>query len=259
MFRLLNSLPVLLSFLDRGNIGNAKIAGMAKDLDLNSDRYTWLLTIFYIAYILFQFQVSGVTSLLLILLTLYQGFMWKIIPPHIWASFIVLVWGIISTCQAATTNWAGEMSLRFLLGAAEAGFGPSIPFLLSFFYLRHELGFRIGIFLAAAPLASTFSGALAYGITSGSPALAKWKVLFLVEGLPTIAMVPIAFFYLPDNAAKAKFLTPEEREVAVARGVRQTGKVERVGGLVWSDIGKTLLDAKPWFTAVSSIPIISPP
>jgi hypothetical protein len=48
---------VLLSFLDRGNIGNAKIAGMAKDLDLTSDRYEWLLTIFYIAYILFQFQV----------------------------------------------------------------------------------------------------------------------------------------------------------------------------------------------------------
>ena len=48
---------VLLSFLDRGNIGNAKIAGMQKDLDLTSDRYEWLLTIFYIAYILFQFQV----------------------------------------------------------------------------------------------------------------------------------------------------------------------------------------------------------
>jgi Major Facilitator Superfamily len=177
--------------------------------------------------------------------------MWKILPPHIWACFIVLAWGIISTCQAATTNWAGEMSLRFLLGAAEAGFGPSIPYLLSFFYLRHEIGLRIGIFLAAAPLASTFSGALAYGITSGHPGIAKWRVLFLVEGLPTIVMAPIAFFFLPDNASKAKFLTPEEKEVAVARGVRQTGKVDRVGGVVLSDIGKTLLDAKAWFTAVN--------
>jgi hypothetical protein len=64
-------------------------------------------------------------------------------------------------------------------------------------------------------------------------------------------MAGVAFFYLPDNAAKAKFLTPAEREVAVARGVRQTGTVERVGGLDWADIGKTLLDPKPWFTAVS--------
>ena len=180
--------------------------------------------------------------------------MWKILPPHIWACFITFSWGVISVCQAATTNWAGEMSLRFLLGAIEAGYGPSVPYLLSFFYLRHELGFRVGIFLAAAPLASTFSGALAYGITSGHPAIAKWRLLFLVEGLPTVVMAAVAFFYLPDNAAKAKFLTPEEREVAVARGVRQTGKVERVGGLVWADIGKTLLDAKPWFTAVCALP-----
>lgn len=177
--------------------------------------------------------------------------MWKVIPPHIWACFITFAWGVISTCQAATTNWAGEMSLRFLLGAVEAGFGPSVPFLLSFFYLRHELGFRIGIFLAAAPLASTFSGALAYGITSGHPGIATWRLLFLVEGLPTIVMAVVAFFYLPDNTAKAKFLTPEEREVAVARGVRQTGTVERVGGLDWADVGRTLLDPKPWFTAVS--------
>ena len=48
---------VLLSFLDRSNIGNARIAGMEDDLDLTGDRYDWLLTIFYISYILFQFQV----------------------------------------------------------------------------------------------------------------------------------------------------------------------------------------------------------
>jgi hypothetical protein len=56
----------LLAFLDRSNIGNAKIAGMAKALDLNADRYSWLLTIFYISYILFQFQVLG----------------WKRFPPQ---------------------------------------------------------------------------------------------------------------------------------------------------------------------------------
>ena len=67
---------VLLSFLDRSNIGNAKIAGMEKDLDLTSDRYEWLLTIFYISYIVFQFQ----------------AFMWRIIHPHKWACFIIFAW-----------------------------------------------------------------------------------------------------------------------------------------------------------------------
>lgn len=58
---------------------------------------------------------------------------------------------------------SGMMALRFFLGIFEAGFGPGIPYLLSFFYLRHEVGVRIAIFLSAAPLSTAFSGALAYG------------------------------------------------------------------------------------------------
>lgn len=144
------------------------------------------------------------------------------------------------------------MALRFLLGIAESGFGPGVPFLLSFFYLRHEVGLRIGIFLSAAPLANTFAGALAYGITSGHSKLADWRLLFLVEGLPTIIMAVVAFFFLPDSPEQARFLTEEEKLVAKARGVRQVGDVEkRVGGVAWKDVGLALADAKCWFTAVS--------
>ena len=137
----------VLAFLDRSNIGNAKIAGMETELHLEGNRYQWLLTIFYISYILFEFQTL----------------MWKIVPPHMWLAFTVGTWGIFATCQSATVNWSGMMALRFLLGISEAGFGPGIPYLLSFFYLRHEVGVRIAVFLSAAPLATTFSGALAYG------------------------------------------------------------------------------------------------
>lgn len=224
---------------------------MSKDLDLTGNRYSWLLTIFYISYILFEFQ----------------ALMWKVVPPHIWAAVTVLAWGLIASLQAATFTWAGEMACRFFLGAVEAGFGPGIPYLLSFFYLRHELGLRCGIFLAAAPLATTFAGALAYGITSGHSKLANWRLLFLVEGLPTIAMAPVTFFFLPDSPEKARFLNEEEKLVAKARGVRQVGKAARVGGIVWKDIGLALLDAKCWFTALmyfscnvsfSSLPVFLP-
>ncbi|EXJ91379.1 retrograde regulation protein 2 [Capronia coronata CBS 617.96] len=242
----------LLSFLDRSNIGNARIAGMDKDLDLVGDRYDWLLTIFYISYIVFQFQ----------------AFMWKILKPHTWACLITLAWGIIATCQAATQSWGGEMALRFLLGAAEAGFGPSIPYLLSFFYLRHEHGFRSGIFLAAAPLANTFAGALAYGITSGHSTLANWRLLYLVEGIPTICAAPLAWFFLPDSPTSARFLTGEEKEVARARVLRQHGPQPEGGEKVsFKEIGLTLLDPKAWFTALmyfscnvsySSLPVFLP-
>ena len=125
-----------------------------------------------------------------------------------------------------------------------------IPYLLSFFYLRHEIGFRQGIFLAAAPLANTFAGALAYGITSGHGSLANWRILFLVEGLPTLVMVPIAYFFLPDSPDQIRSLTAHEKQVAKARGVKQTGSTERVGSIDFHDILATLMDFKPWFTAV---------
>ena len=210
---------------------------MQKDLDFNSSQYNWLLTIFYISYVVFEFQAM----------------MWKIVPAHMWAAFTVFGWGLIASLQATTQSWRGEMACRFFLGAIEAGFGPGIPYLLSFFYLRHELGLRVGLFLSAAPLATCFAGALAYGITSGHSALANWRLLFLVEGLPTMVMAGVTYFYLPDSPDKARFLNEEEKLVVKARGVRQVGDVERGGGIVWKDVVAALLDLKCWFTAVSLI------
>ena len=199
---------------------------MEDDLKLTGNRYEWLLTIFYISYILFEPQVI----------------MWKIVPAHIWAAVIVFAWGFLATIQAAVHNWQGEMAIRFLLGATEAGFGPGCPYLLSFFYLRHEVGLRIGLFLSAAPLANSFAGALAYGITSGHSKLANWRLLFLVEGLPSMLFAIVAFFFLPDSPDKARFLNEEERTIARARGVRQVGKTEkRVGGVNWKDVGAALV------------------
>lgn len=176
--------------------------------------------------------------------------MWKIVPPHIWGAFVVFGWGIIATLQAASTSWSGMMVCRFFLGAIEAGYGTGIPYLLSFFYLRHEVGLRIGLFVSAAPLANTFAGALAYGITSGHSKLANWRLLFLVEGIPTLLMVPVTFFCLPDSPEQAKYLTEEEKLVAKARGVRQAGSAHRVGGIQWKEVGLALADPKCWITAV---------
>ncbi|OAA62634.1 major facilitator superfamily transporter [Niveomyces insectorum RCEF 264] len=210
-------LSYLLGFLDRSNIGNAQTAGMGKDLGFDDSQYQWLLTIFYIPYIIFE----------------WAAIIWKIVPPHLWAFFTVLVWGIASTLQAAAFNWAGLMVCRWFLAMAEAAFSPGVPYLLSFFYRRHELGLRCGIFLSAAPLATTFAGALAFGITSGHHlAIASWRLLFLVEGLPTIVMAVVLLVALPDTPDTARFLTDQERAVARTRVVLQTGREgkDRLGG-----------------------------
>jgi len=260
----------LLAFLDRSNIGfvgnhpsskdagvdevfrNARIAGMEEDLHLSGAQYTWLLTIFYISYIVFGFL----------------AIMWKVVPPHLWAAGCVFGWGLVSTVQASAHSWGAMMALRFLMGMAEIAYGPGVPFLLSFFYLRHELGLRAGLFLSAAPLANSFAGALAYGITSGKTgAWAKWRVLFLVEGLPTVAMAAVAFFFLPDSPEKARFLTVEEKAVAKARGVQQVGTESRIGGINFKEMLEGLMDWKGWIlglmyfsgnVAFSSLPVFLP-
>ncbi|KFX95719.1 hypothetical protein V490_03700 [Pseudogymnoascus sp. VKM F-3557] len=254
----LNLMPLvvslyLLAFLDRSNIGNAQTAGMGKSLGMSDGEYQWLLTIFYIPYITFE----------------WLALMWKLIPPHIWAFITVLTWGLASTLQAAAFNWSGMMVCRFFLALAEAAYAPGIPYLLSFYYMRNELGLRCGIYFSAAPLATCFAGALAYGITSGHAALENWRLLFLVEGLPSIAMAFVAFYVMPDSPEKAKFLNAEEKEAAKMRAMRQVGQegATRVGSINWKEVGVALLDVKNWITALmyfscnvsfSSLPVFLP-
>lgn len=162
--------------------------------------------------------------------------------------------GVAATLQAAAFNWSGMMACRFFMAVAEAGYGPGLPYLLSFFYMRSEIGLRCGLFLSAAPFATCFAGALAYGITSGHSALTNWKLLFLVEGLPSICLAFVAWFFLPDSPEKARFLDADEKEVARARAIRQVGQegITRVGGISFTEVGAALLDVKNWLTAVSS-------
>lgn len=219
----------LLSYLDRSNIGNANTAGMGADLNLTDSQYQWFLTIFYISYICFQFMT----------------FLWKIFPPRYYAPSVVIFWGICSSCGGAVQNWSGMMALRFLLGIAEAGFGPGVPYYITLFYYRHEITFRTGIFISLAPLASAFAGALAYGITSNHHlAIASWRVLFIVEGLPSIAVGLIGYFFLPNDAQDCYFLNEKEKYIAQARTAKKTGTTERDHTLNFSEIVQSFTDIK---------------
>ena len=108
------------------------------------------------------------------------------------------------------------------------------------------------MFASAAPLASTFAGALAYGITNGHSSLSNWRLLFLVEGLPTILLAPIAFYFIPDSPDNARFINGEEKAIAKSRAVRQTGTSERIGGIDLKQFAQTFYDAKAWCYAVRS-------
>ncbi|KAI1495781.1 major facilitator superfamily domain-containing protein [Biscogniauxia marginata] len=204
-----------LSVLDRSNLGNAHVAGLDEGIGLSGDQYSMLGTVFYITYILFQGSAAG----------------WKHFRAHNWVASVVISWCTISSLQAVVNNYAGLIALRLLLGATEAMYA-GVPVYLSFFYPRDKVGFRQGIFLSGSALANAYGGALGYAITQIKSHLEPWRVLFLIEGLPTYIMAVVAWFFFPDDIETAKFLSEREREVSkhmVQRG--QMVDIERHAGL----------------------------
>ncbi|CAD6571391.1 MAG: hypothetical protein ASARMPRED_004486 [Alectoria sarmentosa] len=230
----------MLSFLDRSNIGNARIAGLTEDLNLNSSQYEWLLTSFYCTYITFQWM------------TLLYG----IVPAHIYISLAALAWSLTACLQAVASSFSSMLFLRALLGIGEAAFSPGIPFLLSFFFKREELAFRTGLFISAAPLATSFASSLAWLITkvANHVHVAAWRVLFLVEGFPSIVISIIAWYQIPDTPDTARFLSQREKKIARLRlnKERNAGKgaMTKKPRLDWREIREALTDIKCWITAV---------
>ncbi|KAH6967273.1 major facilitator superfamily domain-containing protein [Fusarium venenatum] len=175
----------LVSYIDRGNIGNAYTAGMGKDWGITSNDYSWIVTAYYIAYICFHWLIL----------------VWKFMPLPLWTFCMAFGWGVASILQAATTNFAGIMALRLLIGAFEAGFVPAVALYLTFFYHRQEMGLRYGLFISFSPLANCFASALAYGIVQAKTKIHNWQLLFIVEGIPTLFLAFVALYYLPAQRA----------------------------------------------------------
>lgn len=198
-------------------------------------------------------------------------FRYHILTPHVYISICVLSWGLIASLQALATNFTTMVVLRALLGISEAAFSPGVPFYLSFFFRREELALRAGMQVSAAPLAASFAGSLAWVITKvgqRSP-LAPWRLLFLVEGFPSVLVAVFVWNFVPDSPDTAKFLTPRQRHIASIRLRKENRekptaappgeKVARLKDIAarkkridWSEIGSTLRDPKCYLTAVRS-------
>lgn len=233
----------VLAFLDRSNIGNARIAGLQESFNMSSNQFDWLLTAFYISYISFE----------------WVGFLWNVVPAHIYVTMCLFAWGLIASLQSVVFSYYILLVLRFLLGIGEASFGPGVPMYLSFFYQRQEMGFRTGIFMSAAPLSTAFAGILAYMITSVADhtPIDSWRVLLFVEGIPCMLMACIVWNYLPDRPASAYFLSLKDKIIVRARHRRRVDvdgeQVSHSGthGLKWDEAFEVLQDPKVYVTAVS--------
>merc|ERR1712169_166270 len=136
------------------------------------------------------------------------------------------MFGICSICTAFVNDFNQVCAVRFLLGVFEAGMMPGIAYYLSRWYRRSELAFRLSLYIAMAPIAGAFGGLLASGILrmDSFGSLHSWRMIFAIEGIITVGLSVISFFTLTDRPATAKWLTQEEKDLAIARV-----KSERVG------------------------------
>ncbi|KAK4160701.1 MFS general substrate transporter [Cladorrhinum sp. PSN259] len=204
--RLIPTLAVLylLSFLDRGNIGNAKIEGLQEDLSLTGDQYNMCLTVFFFTYAAFE-----VPSNLLL----------KKLRPSRWLPIIMVAWGIVMTLMGIVQGYSGLLAARLFLGVAEAGLFPGVAYYLTMWYTRDEIQLRQALFFSAASVAGAFSGLLAFAIgkMDGVGGLEGWRWIFILEGIVTVLFALVAFGLLFDFPETASFLTEEERAFVVYR------------------------------------------
>lgn len=245
------ALLFLCSFLDRTNVGNAKIIGLEEDLNISNLQYNQGLAVFYATYI-----ASELPSNLIL----------KRLTPRVWLASLACAWGTVTMCLGFVRNYGSFVAVRAILGVTEGGLLPGMVLYLSGLYTRGEMALRIGIFYTAASLSGAFGGLLARGLSAIGPrgGLEGWRWIFIIEGLLTVVCGAISYFFLASNLHTASFLTPEEREFAAKRlsgevpnAERFNPSVEREEKFRWSEVKRGVLNIQVWLTATAYFAILS--
>ncbi|KAI0304323.1 major facilitator superfamily domain-containing protein [Multifurca ochricompacta] len=236
----------------RTNIGNARIDGLTKDLHISPSAYNTALALYFIAYVTFEVPANIIL---------------KRFDPQLWLPPLTFAWGVASVAQGLVTNQAGLFGIRVpadmfdtnsqVLGVTEAGLFPGVIFIFSVYYLRRERHWRVAIFFGGAALAGAFGGhaqqprqypgifAYVIGKMEGVGGKRGWQWIFILEGLLTILISVLAFFFVPTWPQKAKWLTDAERSRLLARLDADSDAAEQEK-FAWEYVSQAVLDPLVW-------------
>ncbi|GME26889.1 putative mfs allantoate transporter protein [Neofusicoccum parvum] len=230
----------MIQFADKTSLNYASLMGIREDagLDPNSQQYSWISSIFYAGYILWEFPTT---------------YLLRRLPLGRYTSVNILLWGAVLTCHAASHSYAALMAVRFFLGAFEATITPAFVLFTSIWYKQNEQAQRIGYWLSCNGVALLIMGPIAYGLSGvKNSALPPWEILFLMLGLLTVVTGVISVFCMPDNQTNAKFLNTREKRIAIDR-IRSNH--QGIGNRVWKwdQFWEALRDCRTWLYVLFSL------
>ena len=187
----------LFSFIDRVNLGFAALQ-IDRDVHIGPAVFGFGGGLFFLGYFLFEVPSN-------LAMTRFGA--------RRWLARIMISWGVISAATAFVVGTWSFYGIRFLLGAAEAGFFPGVLLYLTWWFPRAWRGRVVSLFYVAVPLSSFVGSPISAAILGldGQLGLHGWQWLFLLEGLPSVVLGLVTLFVLPDRPADARWLTPSER------------------------------------------------
>jgi ACS family tartrate transporter-like MFS transporter len=203
-----------IAFIDRVNIGFAALT-MNKDLGFSPTVFGFGAGIFFLGYFLFEVPSNLILDK---------------VGARIWIARVMITWGLISGAMAFVQGATSFYVLRFLLGAAEAGFFPGIILYLSFWFPARQRAAVTAIFMAAAPLSTVLGSPLSGALLEmhGLLGLSGWQWMFIIEAIPALILGVVVLFYMTDRPEHAKWLSDEERNWLVttmnAEAAKKAGK-----------------------------------
>lgn len=188
----------LLAFIDRGNVGMASLQ-MNHDLGMSAKVFGFGSSLFFVSY--FFCEVPSNLAL-------------EKYGARIWIARIMITWGIVSAATALVHNATSFYILRFLLGAAEAGFFPGVLLYLSYWVPASYRARIVATFMVAIPAASFIGSPISALLLQmdGLAGLRGWHWLFILEGIPTVLLGIACLFLLTNKPENAKWLTGEQRQ-----------------------------------------------
>jgi ACS family tartrate transporter-like MFS transporter len=207
-------LAYLLCYIDRVNLGFASLQ-MNKAVGIDPKTYGLGAGIFFIGY--FILEVPSNLAL--------QRF-----GARTWIARIMLTWGLVSAAFALIGGPTSYLVLRFLLGAAEAGFFPGVILYLTFWFPAEYRAKIVGIFMVAIPVAGLIGSPISGAVLDmdGVLGLGGWQWIFLLEAAPTLLLGVVAFAWLTDRPEHASWLAPQQQQWLIAKLENERRRAPRI-------------------------------